>query len=26
VSDPAVTNGLYNFSANLFGASLAFSF
>jgi long-chain fatty acid transport protein len=25
-SDPAVTNGLYNFSANLFGASLAFSF
>jgi long-chain fatty acid transport protein len=26
VSDPSVTNGLYNFSANLFGASLAFSF
>jgi long-subunit fatty acid transport protein len=26
VSDPTVTNGLYNFSANLFGASLAFSF
>ncbi len=26
VSNPAVTNGLYNFSANLFGASLAFSF
>jgi long-chain fatty acid transport protein len=26
VSNPAVTNGLYNFSANLFGASLAFAF
>lgn len=26
VSDNTVTNGLYNFSANLFGASLAFTF
>ena len=26
VSNPAVTNSLYNFSANLFGASLAFAF